>query len=371
MRCPGFGRRLAGGELFLGELADRLQDRKPGMPRGAICQERQLAHQSIEQIEKGIVVGVVKSCYRAGTFEIKAAGEHRTAVQQHLLRVVEQVVRPGHRMTERLVARQAAPRADQQPETVIEAITHVAGGHRRHPRGRQLDGQTGSRPGGGRYPPPQPRRRRCSTRSARQRSEHVQRTVPPPPSRCPPPHPGTAPATVARRRPPTLRGWWPGSSPSPRPRGSPRPDQPPGRAHARSVEHQQLDSALQRGRHRLAHALSRLLSDAQHRRHCIRHRTRIGDRSQLEKPDTVGELIDQARRDLQRQACLAHTPTPVKVTTRCSRSAACTSTRSAPRPTKLEAVGRRFPGLVSSARNAGKSVCRPGARACLTWASIR
>jgi hypothetical protein len=36
-------------------------------------------------------------------------------------------------MTERLVACQAAPRADQQPETVIEAITHLAGGHRRHP----------------------------------------------------------------------------------------------------------------------------------------------------------------------------------------------------------------------------------------------
>ena len=31
---------------------------------------------------------------------------------------------------------------------------------------------------------------------------------------------------------------------------------------------------------------------------------------------------------------------------------------------KLVAAGRRFPGLVSSARNAGKSVCRPGAR---TW----
>jgi len=44
-------------------------------------------------------------------------------------------------MTERLVASQAAPRADQQPETLIEAITHVADGHRRHPRGRQLDGQ--------------------------------------------------------------------------------------------------------------------------------------------------------------------------------------------------------------------------------------
>ena len=44
-------------------------------------------------------------------------------------------------MAQRVVACQAAPRADQQPEPLIETITHLAGGHRRHPRGRQLDGQ--------------------------------------------------------------------------------------------------------------------------------------------------------------------------------------------------------------------------------------
>jgi hypothetical protein len=82
------------------------------MPRGAIGQEQRLAHQGIKQIENGIVVGVVKSCYRAGTFEVEAAGEHRTSVQHHLLRVVEQVVGPGHRMTKRLVVCQAAPPAD-------------------------------------------------------------------------------------------------------------------------------------------------------------------------------------------------------------------------------------------------------------------
>ena len=65
------------------------------------------------------------------------------------------------------------------------------------------------------------------------------------------------------------------------------------------VEHQQPDSALQRGGHRLAHALARLLGDAQHRRHRVGHRRRIGDRGQLEKPDPVGEFIGQPRRDLQ------------------------------------------------------------------------
>jgi hypothetical protein len=64
------------------------------------------------------------------------------------------------------------------------------------------------------------------------------------------------------------------------------------------VEHQQADSALQRGRDTLGHTLARLLGDAQHRRHRIGHRSRISDRSQLEKPDAVGKFIGQTRRDL-------------------------------------------------------------------------
>ena len=56
---------------------------------------------------------------------------------------------------------------------------------------------------------------------------------------------------------------------------------------------------------RLAHGLARLLGDAQHRRHRIGHRRRIGDRSQLEKPDPVGKFIGQTRRDFGRQAGLA------------------------------------------------------------------
>ena len=44
-------------------------------------------------------------------------------------------------MAQRVMAFQAAPRADQQPEPLIQTIPHLARGHRRHPRGRQLDGQ--------------------------------------------------------------------------------------------------------------------------------------------------------------------------------------------------------------------------------------
>ena len=71
------------------------------------------------------------------------------------------------------------------------------------------------------------------------------------------------------------------------------------------VEHQQPRPALQRRRHRLAHALARLLGDAQHRGHRIGHRRRIGDRGQLENPDPVRKFVGQPRRDFQCQAGLA------------------------------------------------------------------
>ena len=107
------------------------------------------------------------------------------------------------------------------------------------------------------------------------------------------------------------------------------------------------------------HALARLLGDAQHRRHRIGYRRRIGDRRQLEKPNAVGELIGQARRDFQRQPGLADPAHPGQ--------------RHQPMSlhrrlhlgdlglTPDEAGGRRpqIPGLVSSARN-GRKLRRAG-----------
>ena len=65
------------------------------------------------------------------------------------------------------------------------------------------------------------------------------------------------------------------------------------------------DPALQRGRHTAGNTHTRLLGDAEHGRHRVGHRRRVGDRGQFEKPDTVRELIGQARRDFERQAGLA------------------------------------------------------------------
>ena len=48
-----------------------------------------------------------------------------------------------------------------------------------------------------------------------------------------------------------------------------------------------------------------MLGDAQHRRDGIGYRRGIGDCGQLEKPNPVGKLIGQPRRNFQRQAGLA------------------------------------------------------------------
>ena len=63
------------------------------------------------------------SGYCTSTFEIESTSEHRTPCQQRLFGISEQVIRPRHRVPQRLVALQPAPRTDQQPEPVIKAIT--------------------------------------------------------------------------------------------------------------------------------------------------------------------------------------------------------------------------------------------------------
>ncbi len=122
----------------------------------------------------------------------------------------------------------------------------------------------------------------------------------------------------------------------------------------------------QRGGHTVGHGFAGLLGDAQHCGHRIAYCCRICDSGQFEKPDTVGKFIGQARRDLGRQTGLAHPAHPVNVTNRCWCSASITSATSDWRPMKLVAARRKLPGLVFSARNAGKSIARPGARTSQT-----
>ena len=56
---------------------------------------------------------------------------------------------------------------------------------------------------------------------------------------------------------------------------------------------------------RLFHRSTRFLPDAEHRCHGLRHDQCIGNRSQLDEPDPIGEVIQHFRAQLQRQARLS------------------------------------------------------------------
>jgi hypothetical protein len=237
--------------------------------------------------------------------QVESAGEHRTPLQQRLFRVIEVVVGPGHRVAQRVVAFQSATRPDQQPESLIETITHFARRHRRHPRGGQLDRQrepikaaanlhhcrrlvrVAQREARGHAVGAFDEQRRCGRVDAR---AHVEG--------------GHEPQLFVGDLKPFAAG---GHDPHRRGLRQDRLDQiGRGVAHMLAIiEHQQPDSPLQRGSHTVGQALSRLLDDAQRRRHRIGHRRRIGHRGQFEKPDPVGELVGQLRCELHRQAGLA------------------------------------------------------------------
>ena len=220
--------------------------------------------------------------------------------------VVEQVVGPRHGVAQGVVAFQAAPRARPAAGT-DDRDDHAPRWRSSTPSARPpTRWPTGSRRGGGRSPPPRPPRQRRPPRSAAQRLRAR----------------STNRATAAESMPAPTSSEGTGHSCS---SATPSPSRLVARnLHGRRVredgldqigggvehvlavvEHQQPDPALQRGGHALAHALAGLLGDAQHRRHRVGHRRRIGDRGQLEKPDPVREFIGQPRRDFQRQPGLA------------------------------------------------------------------
>ena len=220
-------------------------------------------------------------------------------------------------MAQCLVAFQPAPRADQQPEPLIQTITHLARGHGRHPRGRQLDGQRDPVEAAADLH----HRGRLAILAYREARRNVLRPFDEQG------HRGRvdARADVQRgHRPQPLVGdsepFAAGGHNLGRCRGRQDGlDQIGGGVqHVFAVvEHQQPHPALQGGGHALGHAPAGLLGDAQHRGHRVGHRSRIGDRGQLEKP--------YARPGIRRPAAPATSsasrvlptpPTPVNVTSR-------------------------------------------------------
>ena len=70
---PNLGCFAAGDELFLGELADRLQHREPSPLRCPVGDHKRLAHQRIQQIQRGEVVTTIG--HRARRGEVEPASE--------------------------------------------------------------------------------------------------------------------------------------------------------------------------------------------------------------------------------------------------------------------------------------------------------
>ncbi len=187
--------------------------------------------------------------------------------------------------------------------------------------------------------------------------------VRPRPNRFPRRHPATAPATTARRRPPVLRGWWPGSSPSPScARIASIRSAAASRTCSQLSNTSRRDPALQRGGHatrpRVLPGCWVMPSTA-----ATASGTAAGSATAANSKTQTPSGNSSARRAATSNArrVLPTPPTPVNVTNRCACSAACTSATSDSRPMKLVVGGRRFPGLASSARNGGKSVRRPSA----------
>ena len=238
------------------------------------------------------------------------------------------------------MALEPAPRPDQQPEPVIEAIAHLGDRHGQHPRCGQLDRQAGYRRGAGRSPPRRPPRRAVSEMSAPQRAR-ARRTAWRRPSRLRCPRPARAPARVVRRRPAGPPGWWPGSVTVVE-----RARMASIRSAAASSTCSQLSNTSSRERpsNAVATLSARLIpgcwvipSTAATR---LGYRGRIADRGQFDHPHAIGEAVGQPSGDLEREPGLAypadtgqrHQPMRLAVPLQ-------TSASSDSRPTKLVVCG--------------------------------
>jgi hypothetical protein len=132
------------------------------------------------------------------------------------------------------------------------------------------------------------------------------------------------------------RGQKEGTAHAHQPRKVTTMTEPPLRAFGEAIR-LTAGPALQRSGHGLAHSLARLLRDTQHGRHRIGHRCRIGDRGQLENPNTIREFVDQAPGYLGRKRRLADAanrvcPVSINLTLTDSRNAGYPATpRSAAR----------------------------------------
>ncbi len=121
------------------ELADRLEEAVPRHRGGVIDAHDRLVDQVGEQFEHRSVPVVGGDGLGGVEREVRHHGE---SPGDRLLVGVEEVVAPGHRGFERLLARQRrAAAAGQQPEAVFERRLDAGRAHHPDPGGREFDGQ--------------------------------------------------------------------------------------------------------------------------------------------------------------------------------------------------------------------------------------
>jgi hypothetical protein len=140
MRGVSITRPLEGTRVrqpILGELPDGLEQAVPGARGGVVGDDERLADQRVEVPQHVHLVGALD--HGKDARQVEAAGEDRRGAQQLALVVGQQVVRPVHGVTERLLALRPRFRTLQETEAIGESIPDLMGTHGRHPRRSQLD----------------------------------------------------------------------------------------------------------------------------------------------------------------------------------------------------------------------------------------
>ena len=143
MACLEEGGLAAGRELFRGVLADRVQEPEPRLAAGHLLGlDEALVEQGHHPVDDVAADLRRRPADRLRRLEVEAAGEHRQAVEQPLGVLVEDVVAPGDRGAQGLLARRQVARAGgQQVELVLEPAEDRLGRQELDPRGGQLDRQ--------------------------------------------------------------------------------------------------------------------------------------------------------------------------------------------------------------------------------------
>src|SRR5262245_31785384 len=104
-----------------GVLTDRLEHPVPALTATVLGEDKRLVDEPAHcaaQAASGGPVGADGLC----GLEREATGEYRQAAEDHLVRLVEEVVAPLHRRGERLLAGgRPARTADQEGEPVVES----------------------------------------------------------------------------------------------------------------------------------------------------------------------------------------------------------------------------------------------------------